>query len=818
MGGLKRPKMPLKMLKAKSSLQPASAPGMVADGFSMEVSDIGFDAEGGDRGPGNSSANEPVVRSNFADTAYWNGAIETDSNGVANVEFEMPENLTGWTFKVWAMGQGTRVGEGSATAVTSKDLLLRMQAPRFFVETDEVVLSANIHNYLDADQKVQAVLELDGDELELLGDAEQSVHIAANGEARVDWRVKALKEGEAVVRMKALASDESDAMQMSYPVLVRGIEKVVSFSGHIRPEAESASLIFDLPEKRRPEETMLTIRWSPTLAGALVDALPYLADYPYGCTEQTISRFLPAVMTRKVLSNMDIDLAELDRVRASLNAQEIGDPAERAKGWKRYDRQPLYDSAELDRMIDFGLGKLYSMQCADGGWGWFSGAGEYASGHTTAYVVHGLQKAREADLAVAPANLKRGIEWLKRHQEEQVARILDEDDGKSYPDNLDAFIFMVLADENEVNRRMRESLYEDRAKLSPYGLACLGLAFDKLEEPQKRDMLIRNIEQYLVQDAENQTAYLRLSQTGYRWWYWYGDEIESMAYYLKLLSRTAPESDKASGLVKYLLNNRKHATYWKSTRDTAICIEAMCEYLSASGESAPDMTVEVLVDGQVMQETKVTAENLFAIDNTLLLEGDQLATGKHEITFRKKGKGPLYFNAYLSYFSLEDFIEKTGLEVKVRRKYYKLEKVDASTSVAGARGQAVSQKVEKYQRVPIEHLGEVVSGDLVEVELEIDSKNDYEYILLSDPKPAGFEPVSVRSGYGGRGLRAYIEYRDERVCLFVTRLARGTHSTAYRMRAETPGTFSALPAQVSAMYAPELRGNSDEWKVNVQDR
>jgi uncharacterized protein YfaS (alpha-2-macroglobulin family) len=103
------------------------------------------------------------------------------------------------------------------------------------------------------------------------------------------------------------------------------------------------------------------------------------------------------------------------------------------------------------------------------------------------------------------------------------------------------------------------------------------------------------------------------------------------------------------------------------------------------------------------------------------------------------------------------------------------------------------------------------------VELEIDSKNDYEYLVFEDPKAAGFEPQAVRSGYTANGLGAYMELRDEKVCFFVRWLARGKHSISYRMRAEIPGRFSALPTQASAMYAPELRGNSDEIKLRIVD-
>jgi uncharacterized protein YfaS (alpha-2-macroglobulin family) len=101
--------------------------------------------------------------------------------------------------------------------------------------------------------------------------------------------------------------------------------------------------------------------------------------------------------------------------------------------------------------------------------------------------------------------------------------------------------------------------------------------------------------------------------------------------------------------------------------------------------------------------------------------------------------------------------------------------------------------------------------------LEIESKNDYEYVVFEDMKAAGFEPVEVRSGYGGNDMGAYMELRDERVSFFVHALARGKHSVAYRLRAEIPGKFSALPTRAYAMYAPELKANSDEIKLAIRD-
>jgi len=781
-----------------------------AEGLAME------DAAGGEV----EAVVEPTVRTQFADTALWVGSLDTDKNGEAEVSLDMPENLTAWKIRTWAMGHGTKVGQGEAEVVTAKNLLVRLQAPRFFMQNDEVVLSANVHNYLEQEKSVRVELEMDGESLQPLSSLAQTITITSNGDQRVDWRVKVTQPGLATIRVRALTDEESDAMQLSFPVEVHGMSKLESFAGALRPEDNSGKFLIDVPAARRPADSFLEIRYSPTLAGAMVDALPYLVNYPYRTTESTLNRFLPTVIAQNILLRMQLNLKQIQEKRTNLNAQEIGDDRERATQWKRYDRNPVFDEETVREMAAEGVRALTEMQLSDGGWGWFSGYGEHSTAHTTAGVVHGLQVAQANDIAIVPGVYQRGVEWLKRYQTEQVRR-LQNAPSKTHPykhfaDNLDAFVYMVLVDADIADEDMRTFLYRDRTKLSVYGMAQFGLALHKQQQNEQLTMIVRNIEQYLVEDDENQTAYLNLPNSGY-WWYWYGSEFEAHAMYLKLLSRTAPKSRKASRLVKYLINNRKHATYWNSTRDTAYCIEAIAEYMTASGEDRPDMTVEIYYDGKKQKEVKIDADNLFSFDNKLVLSGEEITTGRHTIELRKQGQGPLYYNGYLTTFTLEEYIKRAGLELKVNRRYYKLVEKEKSIKVAGSRGQAVDQKVEKYERLELVNLSELTSGDLVEIELEIESKNDYEYLVFEDIKAAGFEPVQVRSGYGGKGLNAYMELRDDRVTFFVRHLARGKHSIAYRMRAEIPGLFNALPTRGYAMYAPELKGNSDEMQVRVVD-
>jgi len=816
---------------APGMAMPRSAPmpmarGMMADSEAAPMEAAKFAA--GPGGGGGGQTVEPTVRSSFADTAFWKASVVADEDGIVEVRFPVPDNLTRWTAKAWAMADGTRVGSGSVDIVSSKDLIIRPQTPRFFTETDQVVLSAVVHNYLDTAKQTTVTLETEGGQLNIASDASQIVTIPADGEVRIDWVVDVAGSGDATVRMLALTDEESDATSLTVPCQVHGILKTDSFAGVIRPGQNSAALKINVPAARIEEQSRLEVRFSPTLAGAMVDALPYLIEYPYGCTEQTLNRFLPAVLTQKTLQKMGVNLADIRDKRTNLNAQELGDPAERAKQWQKRSSEAVFDGKRLQAIVQKGVDDLTNMQLSDGGWGWFSGYGEYPSAHLTSQVVHGLTVARGNDVPIVPQVIQKGVNWLKQYQQKELTKLREGDWRKEHPDeltdrkrpwkssadNLDAFVAFVLCEHDQSDAAMHDYLYRDRGQLSVYGKALTGLVMDFAKDVARRDMLLRNIEQFLETDDENQTAWLRLPQTS--WWYWYGSENEAMARYLQLLLRVRPDDTTAPGLVKYLLNNRKHGTYWNSTRDTALVIESMAEYIVATGEDQPDMTVEVLIDGRLQKKVRITGENLFSFDNVVLLEGDTVKSGEHRIEIRRSGTGPVYFNAYLTNFTKEERIASAGLEVKVQRRFYRLTPVEKTNVVRGDRGQAITQTTVDYERTLLEDLSRVNSGDLIEVELLLDSKNDYEYLLLEDRKPSGFETDDQRSGYFNTGVRTYRELRDDRVSFFINRLARGDHSLTYRIRAEAPGQrISALPAKIEGMYAPELVGNSDEFRLRV---
>lgn len=797
----------------------------------------GFDSGGAMAAtPPTSPVAELAIRSNFADTAYWTAGIITDKNGEAVIEVPLPNSLTTWKIRAWAMGQGTRVGQAESEIVTSKDVIIRLQSPRFFTEGDVATITGNIHNYVNKPQSIKASIVIGGSGLELAAEYPEfhAVDIPAGGEVRVDWLVRAVREGTAELTLKAAGQDDSDGVRLDFPVQVHGMRKLIPQCGVMLQDKGASQIKFTVPEKRRIEETRLEIRYSPTLALAMVDALPYLCEYPYGCTEQTLNKFLPLVVTQGAIKKLGVKLADVRDKLTNLNSQEMGNEEERTRQWGRdknttFDPYkdgstpftPVFDEDKVRDMVEYGVKRLTAMQCSDGGWGWFSGHGESSWPHTTCTVIRGLLLARQNGVLVPGNIIDRGISWLWAYQDRQVELLSEQDKQKPHKDNadnIDALVYATLADDGKFNPRMRDYLYRDRNELSVYSKALFawGLFHETGKNREQLEMLLQNLSQYIVRDQENQTAYLNFGEN-HRWWYWYGSEIEAMATYLKLLVNVDAQNPVASEMVKYLLNNRKNATYWSSTRDTALCIEAFAAYLEKSGETKPDMTVDVLVDGKVMKTVKIDQTNIFTFDNKLVLEGKNIGSGEHTVELRRKGTGPLYFNAYLSYFSLEDFITAAGLEIKTGRRVYRLEANNRTEATAGSHGQVGSHVEEHYKRVLLKTGDAVKSGELLEVELIIDSKNDYEYLFFEDMKAAGTEPVSVQSGYDGNALGAFVEYRDNRVCFFVRSLRRGTSAVSYRVRAVYPGSYSALPSVGQAMYAPELRGNSDEFKLRIDN-
>ena len=684
------------------------------------------------------------VRKDFADTAYWNAALEsTGTQGVYRVKFAMPEDITTWNIKVWSIGLNGRVAEVATEFITKKDLMLRMITPRFFTEKDEVVVSANIHNYGTESRKATVSIDLSGIKIE--GDlTHRTATVAAGGEARTDWRIKILESGRLTVRMKVADGELADGVEKSFDVVSHAIEKTESFFKRLADGSgvprgfftgEKALKLyrhFGFPaiDENKMKSAAVELEIVDTLAGAIDKSLDYLKYYEYECNEQTMNRFVPAAVARDVLV-----------------ARGFGD---RLK--------------DVDGLIEKSLKKLVERQNSDGGWGWFWGPYERSYEHMTATIVRGLAEAKRHGVKVPEKILDGGVKWLKTRQKESLKYIIEHKNRPWANDVFTAYAILLARDgkADETMKEMMRRAYDARLELPIYAQALLGLAFDLTNEVEKRDTIVRNLKQYLKVDSENATAYLELGNHGY-WWCWYGSDFEAQAMALKLFLKTEPSSDATRGLALYLFNHRKSRTHWTSTRDTALAIESLAEYCR-----------------------------------------------------KVEKKGEKYVSAYLTYLTYEEPIKAAGLELKVNRTISRVSEVVEDSTRRGASGQSLAQKRTKEVLTALKDGDAVKVGDILEIRVDLDSKNDYEYILIEDRKGAGLEPLDSRSGWKNLGGGwAYVENREKKTAIFLREISRGAHSFSYRVRVETPGVIHVLPAKVEAMYAPRLRGNSDEIRLSV---
>ncbi len=294
----------------------------------------------------------------------------------------MPENLTTWKIRGWTLAPGTRVGEGEAEIVTTKNLLRADAGAAVLCRDGRGRALGHRAQPSEIVQKRTGVIELDGKSLTPLDPSEKTVEVAAGGETRVDWRVRAVEQGEAVVRMKALTDEESDAMEMHFPVRVHGMLKTVAYSGSIRPDRESATFQIAVPERA---------------AGCRYAAGNPLFAQPGGalCRCVAVSRPLSAQHDRLHALSVLADRhhaghSQADEPRPGGNQEETGRISTPRSSATRPCGPPVGSGSRKipsstmprsTRMVKAGVQALTEMQLADGGWGWFSGWGEHSEPH-----------------------------------------------------------------------------------------------------------------------------------------------------------------------------------------------------------------------------------------------------------------------------------------------------------------------------------------------------------------------------------------------------------------------------------------------------
>ncbi|MCS7221487.1 MAG: Ig-like domain-containing protein [Anaerolineae bacterium] len=718
--------------------------------------------KGGGGGPGEG----PTVRREFPDSALWAPAVQTNEQGRAQVSLVLPDNLTTWRLIGKGVTAETLVGEATVDIVATKELLVRPVAPRFFVAGDAADVGAVVHNTTKSDQQVEITFTAQG--LSVDGPARQAITVAAESAVRVDWPVRVQPGNQAVLLFDARSGELSDAVEITLPVYRYTTPEIVGTSGEVAAD-EARLEVVHVPAGAQPNQGELTVMLEPTLAASMLPGLRYLEHYPYECTEQVLSRFLPNVLTYQAMKRLGIERPDL--------------------------------AEKLSHQLGIGLQRLYSRQNVDGGWGWWYG--ERSNPFISAYVVFGLVQVKKAGFSVDEDILDRGIRYL--HLQLQAPAKL-----QGYALNRQAFMIYVLADAGRNVMSQAATLYEERERLALYGRAFLALAFGVMDAEGQRARI-----DTLISDLTGRAV---LSATGAHWEeagtpdYWtMNTDVRTTAVILDLLARFGSTGGIAPNAVRWLMNVRKDG-HWETTQETAWSLIALTDWMLATGELEGDYSWRVRLNDEDLGQGAVNRDNLddpvvlkTEIARLLLDQANRLSI-ERSTAEGQTGRGRLYYTTHLQYYLPVESIQPRDRGIVIARRYTLTDD-------------------------PQKPITQAKAGDVIQVELTIVAPNDLHYLVVEDPLPAGAEAIDVslrttsrmyqgpqmeevpseeeaQSWWWDRWVPTHTELRDEKVVLFATWLPRGTYRYTYQIRASLPGRYLTLPATAYQMYFPEVWGRS----------
>mgnify|MGYP001587487190 CR=1 FL=1 len=703
------------------------------------------------------------IRRDFRDTAFWAPAVLTGADGTAAVEFPFPDNLTTWRATARAHTPETHVGQATGETLTKKPVIARLEMPRFLVEGDRSTLTGVIHNHTKAKLKFAAELRLDG--IAVVGESRREVEIESRGVARLDWPVRASRPGTFRVTLAARSDGGSDGMELPLPVLPHGISRLVATAGDVKERAE---IPVALPPDAAPHTAEFTVTISPSLSAAIFSALDALAAFPYGCTEQTLSAFLPDVMIERAI-------------------EKVG------TAWLPEGRYAKL-KADLPKMVKKGLGKLYALQHADGGWGWWEN--DLSHPYLTSYAVMGIAQSKRAGHAVDESRLQRGIGALRTLY------------GRSNDANEKVYIYHALLSAGFRDNAMLAYLSGERLHFTPYTKAIFALALVEHGKPAEAADLVEE----LFRSARETPSAVHWESQRPGSWSWIDNDVEATAYALRAVLAVRPDDPRVAKIVRWLVGKRI-GREWASTKETAAVLYALTDLIIHTKELAPDYRATVGWNGNALFDERISRVDIGREKksaqgrleaNRLEIKAPAGSVGReNRLEIVKRGTGSLYYGTALTYVTSGEPIQPFASGFKVARTYHRV------VQEMDDRGEW------RRKAIPLE--GPVKSGEEVEVRLRMTADDRYQYIIVEDPLPAGFEVVDRPDAPGPwRWWYARREVRDRKIVFFATLWSQKTYEASYTVRAETPGDVHVLPTKVSSMYFPEVNGTGPEGRIEIK--
>ena len=701
------------------------------------------------------------IRQEFEDTGYWNAEIVTNQEGIAVVTVALPDNLTTWQAEARGVTEDTKVGQATAEVVTTKDLLVRPVTPRFLVAGDHLALAAVVHNNTEEEKDVEVQLTGTGVQLDDPGMAAQTVRIPAGGRRRVEWWVEVEDTEQVDVLFSAKSSDLQDAVKPylgPLPVLRYTAPQTYGTSGLLEESGQQLEIV-SLPQSFDPAEGQLQVTLSPSLAAAVLNSLDVLEEDELFSTVDSLSFFLPQVISYQSLAELELEYPELE--------------------------------TRLEEVITSTLDELAAAQNEDGGWGW--SADNASDVEITSYLLFGLHQAERAGVFVPDRVLQRAQGYL-------LAALPTLDMiGEPWQYDQLAFQYFALVESGLKDLQGMDDLMAQRSQLSPYGQAFLALA---LESQQPGSELA----QTLLSDLQSRAV---RSASGAHWENpedcrcWLNSSTTTSAVVTYALSRTDQGADLIADAVRYLVNVRRPRGDWWSYYETAWSVLALNEVLQQSGDLEGEFNFTAGINGTEVIRGEAAGDTTLEAAAADIPIADLYADNPNALLIeRTEGAGSLYYTAYLTVSRPAEETAAYGREMSLSRSFAVL---DEEQSLVFVNQGEVGQLIQVQLTLTLEHDSAYLAvEDTFPAGAEIlDTR-----LKTTAQQTPDFQPTAPFSeGWGWWYFNAPQVF-DDHIRWSAERLPAGTYQLSYTISLTHPGEFQVLPARAWQVFFPDIQAVS----------
>jgi hypothetical protein len=712
-------------------------------------------------------------RKDFRTTAHYDPTLMTDANGVAKARINLPDSLTSYRITAVAAAADDRTGSGEADLQVSLPLMVRPAVPRILRAGDTVSIGALITSRLAGRSGVD--IEVSAKGLTPLGDLKRRVEVKRNEPVEARFSFSAPRVGKAIIQLTAKADGgPSDRVTLEREVRAPAVLEAAALYG--QTEASAKERLGDLAAMR-DDVGGLELRLSSTALVGLDGGFEQLFDYPYGCTEQLVSRLLPLVSLR--------DLARAYQI-------------------------PL--PVDTDRRIEDAVAKILTAQKSGGGFGFWPESPRM-SDWITAYALWGLVEAKRAGVRVPAKAIDEAMAYLRGALEQDTP---DERSERAFVVDIVAMVEIALG--GRVSAPIQKkiaAIFENRGDLSLPSRAMLAhaMAIAGLDAPS-RERIGAELEGHIRLDGPLARAVTSVKRASVEL---LDSDARTTALVLRALVANKPAHPMASRLARGLVADRRGGA-WRSTQETIWALIALDQYRRAQEPAPPDFKARALLGGAEVLSGLFQKGSPLEVKRAV--EPSSIFNAQDpSLAFSAEGKGTLFYEARLRYARKE-------LPARPLERGFFIQKTLRAVTPEGLTNALASS--------PLTGQTTFRTGDLVLADVIVMTPSPRRFVAIDDPLPAGLEPVDTGLASASEYLAGALasadwddskgpylsawareELRDDRALFFLDQMPAGMYRFRYLARAISPGSFVMPSSKAEEMYAPEVFGRSGAGKVTI---